>query len=505
MALAVGMVALHGSPASAAGRDEAAPVKAVRCPAEAVGIERHARCGFVSLPLDRTRSGGKRIRVYFELYPRRNVARPALSTILSIEGGPGYPTTDDRDGRAELWRPVSGRRNLLLVDLRGTGRSGALACIGVRAFDGGLRRAGRAVRPSSSAPSAISTRPRRPCRTSKASSEALRLGKVDLYGDSYGSYAAQAFALRYPERLRSLVLDGTYPLPGSDPAASDLVAAGRRGLELTCRRSPGCPRLARQDPVGLVSRFVDRIRAHPIDGYAPDGDGARTRVRVNEDGLVQIFSSGYYFPGFWREFPAAILAARHGDTAPILRLGAETITIDAGGEDPPASSEGLYLAVTCHDYPQLWDPDTRIRDRPAELRRRLAAYPRGAFEPFSGTGLERNGLRGLAGLPPLAVPAGRRPTGPSRRRVSRRAHARPERRSRHDHRLVRGEGGRSPLPGQHLRRGSELRPRDGALRQGRLRVANLRPVRQDPRLRRHDLRAAGSRATPRAAVPGADR
>ena len=47
---------------------------------------------------------------------------------------------------------------------------------------------------------------------------ALGIGRVDLYGDSYGSYAAQAFALRYPGRLRTLVLDGTYPLPGSDPA-----------------------------------------------------------------------------------------------------------------------------------------------------------------------------------------------------------------------------------------------------------------------------------------------
>ncbi len=105
---------------------------------------------------------------------------------------------------------------------------------------------------------------------------------------------------------------------------------------------------------------------------------------MNEDALVQVFSSGYYYPALWRELPAAVLAAESGDTAPILRLGAETVTVDAGGEDPPSSSEALYLAVTCHDYPQLWDPDTPIEDRPEEVEERLADYPDGAFTPFTG-------------------------------------------------------------------------------------------------------------------------
>jgi len=207
---------------------------------------------------------------------------------------------------------------------------------------------------------------------------------VDLYGDSYGTYAAQAFALRFPERLRSLTVDGAYPLPGTDPAAADLVAAGRLGLELTCSRSARCPAAARADPVGLVTRYVDAVRANPFTGFAPDGDGTRTRVRLNEDALVQIFSSGYYYPALWRELPAALLAAETGDTAPILRLGAETVIVDAGGADPPSFSEALYLAVTCHDYPQLWDPDTPLRDRPEEVDEWLAAYPDGAFTPFTG-------------------------------------------------------------------------------------------------------------------------
>ena len=44
--------------------------------------------------------------------------------------------------------------------------------------------------------------------------EALGIAQVGLYGDSYGTYFAQVFTLRHPQRLRAVVLDGAYPLDG---------------------------------------------------------------------------------------------------------------------------------------------------------------------------------------------------------------------------------------------------------------------------------------------------
>ena len=44
----------------------------------------------------------------------------------------------------------------------------------------------------------------------------LGLGKVDLYGDSYGTYYAQVFAARYPQLIRSLTLDSTYGGEGEE-------------------------------------------------------------------------------------------------------------------------------------------------------------------------------------------------------------------------------------------------------------------------------------------------
>jgi pimeloyl-ACP methyl ester carboxylesterase len=343
---------------------------------------RHAECGWVRVPLDRRLPNGKKIRIYFERYRRSVASRPAVSTVLSIEGGPGYSTTANRRARLALWRPISARRDLLLVDMRGTGRSGALNCPAYRKHIlPYIKRAGLCA--AQLGPDRQFYDTSQSVQDLEAVLEALGAGKVDLYGDSYGSYAAQAFAVRYPWRLRSLVLDSTYQLPGTDPALADLAQATRSSLRLACKRRPDCPADG-QDPVALLTKLVAVVRRHPIVGRAPDGDGVETPVTVDENTLVQLMQSGFYYQGVWRDVLAATRSALAGDTAPLLRLVAETVTTDVPNGDPHLFTESLYLAVTCHDYPQLWPAGTPIPQRPAAVAAALAAYAPGAFAPFSG-------------------------------------------------------------------------------------------------------------------------
>jgi pimeloyl-ACP methyl ester carboxylesterase len=362
----------------------------------------------VRVPLDRTKPDGKAIKVYFERYPQRKRRLWRISTVVSIEGGPGYAVTPGRATRVDLWRPISGRRDLVLIDLRGTGRSTALGC---KAFSRPARnyvwRAGRCANQIGGKRDLYSTS--QAVQDMEAVLRALHAGKIDLYGDSYGTYAAQAYALRFPERLRSLVLDAAYPLPGTDPAWADLAEAIRIGLELSCSRSVTCPT---RNPVKLVTRFADRVRDEPIVGFGPDGDGTRTRVRLDEDAFVQLVSSSYYYPGLWRDLPAAIQAANRGAPAAILRLAAETVTLVAPPEDPPTWSEALYLSVICHDYPQLWDPSTPLAARRAEARRRIAAYPPGTFAPFSASAWNGTDYEGVLACLRWPSPARPDPSDP---------------------------------------------------------------------------------------------
>jgi pimeloyl-ACP methyl ester carboxylesterase len=363
-----------------------------------------ARCGFVRVPLDRRHPDGRKIRIYFEHYFRTQRAGPRTATVLSIEGGPGFSTTADRAVRLQLWRPISAHRDLLLVDLRGTGRSGALNC---RAFRRHILpyvvRAGRCA--AQIGPKRDDYDTSQSVQDLKAVVDALGLHRLDVYGDSYGSYAAQAFAIRYPGLLRSLVLDGTYQLPGSDPAFADLARSSQSAVRLACERRPGCP--AGRDPRALLGRLLRHVRRHPIVGTAPDADGTMTRVQADPDTLGQLVQSGFYYQGVWRDIFAATRSAFAGDTRPLLRLVAETETTDGPNGDPREFTESLYLSVICHDYPEMWPMGTPVSQRGPFIASALASYPPGTFAPFTAkewTGLDYEGALACLNWPPAAFP-----------------------------------------------------------------------------------------------------
>lgn len=362
------------------------------------------RCGSISVPLDRTGIVGGRLRIAFERYPRRDRKRASAGTVLAIEGGPGYSTTDSRGGYLTLLAPLLARRDLLLVDLRGTGLSGALDCPALRkTVKDYVRRAGVCAREIGARRDLYGTHAA--VDDVAAVLDALNIGRVDLYGDSYGTFAAQAFAVHHGARLRSLVLDGAYPVTGTDPAFSDLAEATQRALRLVCARRPSCAARG-EDPIAVVGRLVERLRARPLSGFGVDADGHRVRVRLNEPAVAALIQSGYANVPMYRDLLAAIPAFEAGDRAPLLRLFAEN-TLDTAAFPVRGFSEGLYLAVTCHDYPQLWDPAAAPAARRDQLARNVAALPPAAFAPIAPavwTGLDYEGA-----IACLNWPGARRP------------------------------------------------------------------------------------------------
>jgi pimeloyl-ACP methyl ester carboxylesterase len=368
---------------------------------------RGARCGYVRVPLDRAAPTGRKIRIGFELYRRRDRAHPSLDTMVDVEGGPGYATTDSRAYFLGLSRPLMDRRDLLLVDARGTGLSSALDCPALHtSVTRYVRRAGRCARQLGARVDRYNTRESVDDLADVL--DALGIPTVDLYGDSYGSYFGQAFAVNHPGRLRSLVLDGTYPLPGTDPALGDLAEATWRALRLVCARRPSCAARG-EDPLAVLDRFVQRIRAHPVRGIGTDGEGARIRVRLDIDALTTIAQSGYGDIAIYRDLLAAMRAFEDGDRAPMLRLVAET-TLVPEASDVRSFSEALYLAVTCHDYPQMWDPAAPPATRVQQLAAARAALPAARFAPF--TGAEWTGLPYEGATACLRWPGPRRPDPP---------------------------------------------------------------------------------------------
>ncbi len=159
---------------------------------------------------------------------------------------------------------------------------------------------------------------------------ALRLGRVDLYGDSYGSWFAQVFASRYPGLLRSVTLDSTYQVLGLDPWYTTTVLTARLAFARACQRSAACA-AATQGAAGLGA---DRRAAS--DGWpAPRSPGRpppwtdTARLAVTPLTLVNLVNNAGFDPVVYQDLDAAGRALlQHDDVAPLLRLAALSLGYD---------------------------------------------------------------------------------------------------------------------------------------------------------------------------------
>ena len=106
------------------------------------------------------------------------------------------------------------------------------------------------------------------------------------------------------------------------------------------------------------------------------------RVRLDEASVAALIQSGYGNLPMYRDMLGAIRSFEAGDRAPLLRLFAEN-KLDITASPVRGFSEALYLAVTCHDYPQLWDPAAPFAERRAQYERTIAAQPPERFAPIS--------------------------------------------------------------------------------------------------------------------------
>ncbi len=347
----------------------------------------HAWCGELERALDPQGLVPGQVSVYFEFYPHR-AGGPAAGTLVAAEGGPGYPTTESRADYLALFDPLRAERDVVLMDYRGTGRSGAIDCprlqrvpaLTIAAIAACGAELGRAAPLYSAAYAADDL---------EAILAALGAGPVDLYGDSFGTYFAQVFAVRHPERLRSLTLDGAYPLLGPDLAwYPNYAPAMRNKFDRACERSPACAAVPGSS-LEHIAPALKALRARPFDAVANDYDGRARHFTANAGALATVMFGSAPPAATLRETDAAARAFAAGDRLPLLRLMAEAEAgVDSrdATQDPAKFSEGFAVAETCQDAPQIFDmrlpPEARraARDRALAERRRSA---RDSYSPFT--------------------------------------------------------------------------------------------------------------------------
>jgi pimeloyl-ACP methyl ester carboxylesterase len=344
-------------------------------------------CGELVRALDPSGAQTGTVAIYFEYYPH-SAPGPAAGTLVATEGGPGYPATESRDEYLGLFEPLRASYDVLIMDNRGTGRSAAVNCRQLQealalteANTGACGRSlGARVSLYSTALAADDL---------AAVLDALEIRQVNLYGDSYGTYFSQVFALRHPQRLRSLVLDGAYPLDGPDYAWYPHYApAMREKFDRACERSEACRALP-GDSLAHIIPALQALRAKPFAVKVPGSDGRSAGFTADATQLATLMFGGAPALASVRETDAAARAFVAGDQVPLLRLLAET-AVGTDSRDPTHSpalfSAGLAAAVACGDPPQIFDMSLpvaqRIAARDLAIKKRKATAP-DTYAPFT--------------------------------------------------------------------------------------------------------------------------
>ena len=357
VALTIGYV----SGAGADGRQErgagAAQVKLKRCGniPEPPGF----RCGSIEVPFERSDPSYGSTRIAFALRTRDRDTRPSLGTIFAQEGGPGFASTGTANAYTKLFAELLERRDLVLVDMRGTGRSERIDCPGLQHGTGPefitLSECGRQL-----GERFISYRSSAAADDIDAVRRALGLGRITLYGDSYGTFLAQSYAYRHGETLRALVLDSAYPAKGESPWYGSLIRTGNRSLELACRRSPKCS----GDAGRRLRKLVHYLRR--------SGRGV--------GGLLEAFGGATYgTPDSYVAIDRAGVQLRRGNQKPWKRL-TRPLKPDSG--DPREYVRAGELVVGCNDYPMIWEKTASEPERRAQLARAIRRHPHN-FGPFT--------------------------------------------------------------------------------------------------------------------------
>jgi pimeloyl-ACP methyl ester carboxylesterase len=300
--------------------------------------------------------------------------------VFALAGGPGQAATPFAEGTAYAFRRALRGREVVTFDQRGIGGSGLIRCPTLEALgEQTLRVAG------ATADCADTLGPRRAFYTTRDSVEdleavrrAVGADRVILYGTSYGTKLALAYAAAYPQRVERLVLDSVVSANGPDPFMRDSLQEIPRILRQRCGK--GCARFTR-DPAADLAELVTRIaRDGLLRGPLVRSDGRPYPARLARVKLIDLLFAGDFDPTLRASMPAAVRSALNGDPAPLLRL-AHRGTAEFS-EAVSYFNPAIFASTVCEEGPLPFTRTTPPAQRPAEARALFAATPDAALGGF---------------------------------------------------------------------------------------------------------------------------
>ncbi|MEV7611582.1 alpha/beta fold hydrolase [Streptomyces sp. NPDC089799] len=323
-------------------------------PIEALGT---ARCGFLEVPENRARPGGRTIRLAVAVVPAAS-AKLAGDPVVFMSGGPGGETFDDIPFLVDSG--LNRDRDLIVMAQRGNLHDRPnLACPELDRFN-----AASVGLPSYAPPTErLMLDAVKQCRdrlvadgtdlsaynsTENAADfadlrTALGIKQWNVYGHSYGSDLAATYLRLHPQGIRAVAFDSIAP-----PQYVSLPfgwASAREGLDHLYRACAAEPRCKSRYPdlERTLDEQVRKLEAHPLalDVRPPQG-GDPVKVVLDGGALVNLLVAKA-IP--FADVPAAIDELARGNPERFARARAAGSVQDVG-----QIAHGLTNSVVCSEW-----------------------------------------------------------------------------------------------------------------------------------------------------------
>ncbi|MCR9162169.1 MAG: alpha/beta hydrolase [Nannocystaceae bacterium] len=321
-----------------------------------------ARCASFEVAENPDEPQGRTLSLSVAVVPAREPeARPP---VVLIAGGPGQASQSAYGAALSAFEALRQHHDIVLLDQRGTGKSGALRCEDTAVLD-----LADAVSMKVDAQRLLACRDGQDAdltqyTTARAVEDLdhvlgqLGYAKAHLVGASYGTRVALAFARAHPQRTASIVIDGVAPVDFAMPLsfAKDAQAALEAMVD-DCEADAACA--AAFPTLGVDVREIASKPAADVTVRHPR-TGADESLELSGRALVAGMRSMLYAPELASLLPLSVTSASAGDFGPLVAQAA-LLGDGIGG----SLSEGMFLSVVCaEDVPFI--TDERAADETAD-------------------------------------------------------------------------------------------------------------------------------------------
>lgn len=343
-----------------------------------------AQCAHYDVPEDRDQPDGRKIALNIAWLQATSSGEKDPDPVFFLAGGPGQSAVETYPSLDPVFHELRKRRDLILVDQRGTGKSNPLNC----AADPDEADATPAAMQAAAAACVATLSQKADLRhytTTDAVADldavrqAIGAAQVNLVGVSYGTRVAQQYAMQYPQATRSIVLDSVVPntLGLGNIFARNLDDALALQFAL-CTKDPTCKdKLG--DPRAELGILLDRLRAQAVSVQYRDATSGEVRQGTlsaqTVAGLVRMYA---YMPLASALLPKLIHEANAGHYENLMAL-AKLMT----GQMKDAMAMGMQMSVICSEdagslVAREQDKDTVLGNQmPQDMATMCKVWPKG--------------------------------------------------------------------------------------------------------------------------------